>query len=279
MRRIIVAIDFSGDSFNALEHGILLANGLETHLRMVHIKKDDEFVLPHNLGEGETKKPRSQEEYLNSILERYRDSYKVEGGIFDYKIRKGKVYVEVSNQARYDDSFLIICGTHGVSGFEEYLLGSNAFRIVSKAGCPVMTVRHGFMPEPVKKIVVPLDVTNQTRQKVPWALDIALSFSTEIHVLGVHETLTKEVASRINQYADQVVEHISIKGVNVVKEIKTGSNITDITIEYAKQINADLIIIMTEQTESPENIWLGPYAQQMVNHSPIPVLSIHPSDQ
>lgn len=279
MRRILVAIDFSGDSFNALEHGILLANGLGTHLRLVHIKKDDDFVVPYDPGSNESKRPRTQEEYLEILLEKYKPLYKVDDGIFDYKIRKGKVYVEVSNQARYDDSFLIICGTHGVSGFEEYLLGSNAFRIVSKAGCPVLTVRHGFMPEPMRKIVVPLDVTGQTRQKVPWAIDLAMAYEAEIHVLGVREMSTKEVVERITKYVDQVADHITSKGVNVVKEIMTGSNITDITIDYAKQVSADLIIIMTEQTESPENIWLGPYARQMVHHSPIPVLSIHPPDQ
>ncbi|MFA5194156.1 MAG: universal stress protein, partial [Bacteroidales bacterium] len=55
-------------------------------------------------------------------------------------------------------------------------------------------------------------------------------------------------------------------------------NITSATIKYAEQIDADLIIIMTEQEEELSNIWLGPYAQQMVNNSPIPVMSVHPKE-
>ena len=55
-----------------------------------------------------------------------------------------------------------------------------------------------------------------------------------------------------------------------------GGNITELAIDYAKKVNADLIAIMTEQTQSAKNIILGPYAQQMVNHSPIPVISFRP---
>ena len=42
-----------------------------------------------------------------------------------------------------------------------------------------------------------------------------------------------------------------------------------------KKINADIITIMTEQELTTANLFLGAYAQQMVNHSPIPVLSVH----
>ena len=52
-------------------------------------------------------------------------------------------------------------------------------------------------------------------------------------------------------------------------------NITNSIINYAKEINADTIAIMTEQEMTTANLFLGAYAQQMVNHSPIPVLSIH----
>jgi len=59
-------------------------------------------------------------------------------------------------------------------------------------------------------------------------------------------------------------------------EFIEADNITEATIEYAKKIDANLISIMTEQETKTSNLWLGPYASQMVNHSPIPVLSIHP---
>jgi nucleotide-binding universal stress UspA family protein len=45
----------------------------------------------------------------------------------------------------------------------------------------------------------------------------------------------------------------------------------------AAEVNGDLIIIMNEQEINTTGFFMGPYAQQVVNHSKIPVLSIRPS--
>ncbi len=74
------------------------------------------------------------------------------------------------------------------------------------------------------------------------------------------------------------MKHLEEENIRYVLESVHAENLTDSTIEYALKINANLISIMTEQEISAKNLLLGPYAQQMVNHSPIPVLSIHPKD-
>ena len=52
-----------------------------------------------------------------------------------------------------------------------------------------------------------------------------------------------------------------------------GSNLTDLTLEYSKSVDADLISIMTEQEKSASNLLLGNFAHQMINKAFIPVLS------
>ena len=59
-----------------------------------------------------------------------------------------------------------------------------------------------------------------------------------------------------------------------VTDYVDAENTTLSTIEYAEKLNADLIVIMTEQEKTLSNIFLGPYAQQMINQSPIPVLAV-----
>ena len=54
----------------------------------------------------------------------------------------------------------------------------------------------------------------------------------------------------------------------------TSTTITNSIIDYAEGIDADLISIMTEQQKASAALLLGPYAQQIVNYSPIPIMSV-----
>jgi len=81
----------------------------------------------------------------------------------------------------------------------------------------------------------------------------------------------------VSIYADQAMEYLKDHGVKGVKGSKHGSDIADITIAYAVHANADLISIVSNQRGTPVNMHLSSTAQQMVNHSPIPILSIYPS--
>lgn len=270
MKKILVPIDFSADSVNALEHAISFANIIEADVRMIHVKRSKNFEMPFYFKDFDLVVGKSLDDFMNILIEKYKGQLKTK---LDYKIREGNVFKEITNQAKYDDAYLIIMGTHGASGFEELMIGSNAFRVVSNAPCPIITIRNGFEHKELKNVVMPIDFSKETRQKVPFVTELARFFGATVHVIGVAEISSVDITSKINTYCTQVEEYLKEKGVKCTKEVLVGSNITDITIEYGKKVNAELITIMTDQLTNAA-FWLGPYAQQMVNHSPIPVLSI-----
>lgn len=271
MRQIIVAIDFSKCSIHALEYAIQLSNTLKTGITMVWVDaaRTDESVL----GPSDT----NRKEITNSfdqLIEKYSSS--LNQGEISYKIRKGKVHIEVANQAKYSDAMMVIAGTHGVTGFEEFWIGSNAYRIVTYAPCPVITIRTSYPFNPsIDTIVVPVDSTLETRQKIPFSTKLAKYFNARIHVLSLYTTTIKAVRNRVDNYSKQVTKYLDEENVEYILEAVNAENVTNATIEYSKKVNGDVIAIMTEQETTTANLFLGAYAQQMVNHSPIPVLSIH----
>lgn len=270
MKQIIVAIDFSKTSLSALAYGIHLANKAGANLQMVWVDNttSDEVVF-----EGFAHEERNEKVTLLKELQDA-NAKKLRKGKLDFKTRKGKVYIEIAQQAKAMNADLIIAGTHGVSGFEEFWIGSNAYRIVTHAPCPVITLRHDCKVEDIRKIVIPIDSSQETRQKIPVASLVAQMFGSEIHILSLYSTSLKSVQRRVDNYARQVVDYLKDRKVKFVSEIKESENITRTTIDYAEEVGANLIAIMTEQETTTANIFLGPYAQQMVNHSPIPVLSM-----
>ena len=272
MKQIIVAIDFSRCSVHALEYAITIANTMKANIIMTWVdvteKRDTNF-------QGIKNSPRREiSDNFEELVKQY--SKTLTDGELLYKIRKGKVYTEISNQAKYSDAELVVAGTHGISGFEEFWIGSNAYRIVSHAPCPVITVRaHYESTRSIKTIVLPIDSTLESRQKLPFTSKMAKLFNAKIHVVSLYSTSIKAIRNRIDNYTNQAVKFLKEEGVDhIVKKVEA-ENITNSTINYAKSVDADIISIMTEQETSASNLFLGAYAQQMVNHSPIPVLSIH----
>lgn len=271
MKQIIVATDFSKCSIHALEYAIGLSNTLKTNILMVWVdaaSTDESVLSPVDISRKEITT------LFDQLVEKYGAQLKY--GEMSYKIRKGKVHVEVANQAKYSDAMVVIAGTHGVSGFEEFWIGSNAYRIVTYAPCPVITVRTNYeLKEGISKIVLPIDSTLETRQKIPFTTKIAKYFNAHIHVLGLYTTTIRAVRQRVDNYSLQVAKYLDDENVSYTIEAVEAENVTNSTINYANKVEADIIAIMTEQETTTANLFLGAYAQQMVNHSPIPVLSVH----
>ncbi len=270
MKQLLVAIDFSKTSIVALEYGIHIANKAGANLQMVWV---DNTTSEEVVFEGFANEERAENaNLLRELMEKHEK--KLKKGKLDYKIRKGKVYIEIAQQAKAIDADLIIAGTHGISGFEEFWIGSNAYRIVTHAPCPVITLRHDIKIKDIGKIVIPIDSSQETRQKIPIASQISHLFNSEVHVLSLYSTGMKAVQRRVDNYAKQVTSYFAERNIRFVLEVKESENITRSTIDYAESIGADMIAIMTEQETTTANLFLGPYAQQMVNHSTIPVLSL-----
>ena len=270
MKKVMVAIDFSKTSMNALDYGVMLANKASAEVLMVWV---DNTTSDETIYEGHPNELRNEKiELFKELQHKYKGI--LNDGKLKYKTRKGKVYIEIANLAKNTNTDFIITGTHGVSGFEEFWIGSNAFRILTDAPCPVISLRHDFHVGGINKIVVPIDSSQETRQKIPVTSELAMMFNSEVHILSLYSTSFKSVKRRVDNYARQVMTYMEDRDIKCTLDAKESENITKTTIDYAEMIHADLITIMTEQETTPSNLFLGPYAQQMVNHSPIPIAFI-----
>ncbi len=272
-KKIVVGVDFSDCSMNALEHAVIIARNAEAGITMVwanHLDYSKEIfsVEPDNI-RAEVKKR------FDALVDKY-SSQLTAGTEIDYRMEKGKVYKVICHVAKEVNAFLLVVGTHGSSGFEEFWIGSNANRIVSVSKLPIITIRAGVdSNKNLKIIVMPLDSTKITRQKLPITALLAKYFNAEIHILGVYTSTVDNIRYRIKNYVAQSETYLKENGIRFRTVYIDADNITEAVLDYAKKVNANLISIMTEQETTTANLWLGPYAAQMVNHSPIPVLSVH----
>ncbi len=275
MKDIVVAIDFSKGSVHALEYAIELANQIHANVTMVWVDNITGVELAFI---NESKELRTEAKInFDELLAKYKE--KLVHGKLSAKIRKGRVYQELATYTKQNDCSLLIVGTHGSSGFEEFWIGTNAFRIVSSISIPVVTVKYNCdIRRGYRKILLPVYHNNQTLQKVAFSADLARATGADINILALNSSGLKSMQKIVDNNVSKIKKHLEEKGVNYIVDTINSKNLAADIIEHARLVEADLIAIMTDIQDQANSILLGPFAQQLVNYSPVPVLSIHPKD-
>ncbi len=272
MYHIIVPIDFSKESLKGLDLAILLSSTKKCIIQMVYVQRKS---LDYNPGSKEEERKYAEKEF-EKIQENYKDKLfkQVE---LKYIIKTGRIYREIINQVEsFKDSF-VVTSTHGASGFEKFFIGSNTFKMISATSKPVFTIREYTVPDKISKIILPLDISSDTRQKLPFTAEIAKWFNAEIHVITITSLNTEDINKKLSAYSNQVCDYLKNQGIKYSTASLIGTNLTDLIIDYSETVKANLVSIMSEQATDGKFI-MGTAAQQMLNKAIVPVLSIQPKE-
>ena len=262
MSQIIVGVDFSNSSLTALRLAIDVANRTGANVLIAWVKTKDINV-------------EDAQEALQHIVNE--NEKKLNGKKLSYEILEGRVYQAFTSLAKRDNPDLIVRGAHGDGGYDDKYAGQNTYKIAAEINYPVLTVRETFnFDKHLERIILPIDSSRDTRQKVPWTIEFAKMFPlSTICVLGVQTTNVKTVRDEVVGYVKSVETFLTKHELPHTVEYVDAENNTTSIIEYAKNMNADLIVVMTEQEKTISNmLFLGPYSQQMINLSPLPVLIV-----
>ena len=271
MKPIIVGTDFSEGSKIALELAVDVANRMQTDVMLVWVRREKKLFSSDELNTM----TRLAQDKLQELCDRLQPSMK--HGKLEWQIVNGKVAPALSSLANRLSALMIIVGTNGASGFEKYWMGSTAVRVVQDAPCPVLSIRAGYdFHKQLERIVVPIRVNANSRQKIPPAASMAKIFGSEVHILGLLEL--KEEEGALRTYVSQSTDYLEREGVPYSFLIRDYGHYSDTVLGYAEEVNADLVVINTEQDKIISQLFLGTNAQQIVNKSQIPVLCIHPED-
>lgn len=172
---------------------------------------------------------------------------------------------------------LVVMGTKGATGLKEIFIGSNAEKVVRYSPCPVVTVAYPTDFDDIDKIVFGVDLSgNEARvvedvKKLHEYLNATIHF---IHINTPHVLMNeKEVITKMRSFAEE--NEFRDYTVNVRKNIQRDSGI----IEFAKEISADMIAMSSSRKKGLAHLFFGSLAEDLVNHSPMPVWTISLKDE
>ncbi len=141
IHRILVPIDFSEHSKNALKYAIPYAVQFQAHLDLLYVVEPT--IYPADFSFGQVGFPNIEEELRKRGTEELRalvDNEVRKRVPADATVRTGKPFYEIHEFAKEKDIDLIIIATHGHTGVEHILFGSTVEKVVRKSPCPVLVV-------------------------------------------------------------------------------------------------------------------------------------------
>lgn len=271
---ILVPIDFSEQSIIALEQSYNLARLTKADITLINVIEES-FHLPfftNHEDKGLEKRIKKELEKLASET-----MHKLNIHV-DTIIARGKVYEEIKKAAKKLKSSFIIMGTNGSVGIKKFI-GSNALRVIREAPCKVITIKGKKHRFGCKNILLPLDLTKETREKITKSIEIAKLFSSNIHLVTVLNTDDEFLVKKLRRQMSQVYDFIRENDIPATVEFLHNDDVTASIVDYSKKIKADLLMIMTQEENWTDLMFISSSAQQIINSSDIPVLSIRPKEK
>jgi nucleotide-binding universal stress UspA family protein len=270
MKKILVAMDFSDSSLNAFQHALSIAEKFKSDITLLWNETKDS-IRHLGLKGGENVKTVAENK-----LKEIADKYNNQNISINYSLTVGTTYKEVVRVSKELDVDLIVVGHHGTHGVRRFFIGDNANKIIALAKCPVLTIRlHRTINQGLDKIVMAIDNTLETRQKVPITTDFAKRFGAEVHIIGIYSSSVSTMKMKVDSYVKQAYAGLRTKGIPVKTHFVKTTNISKTILNYANQVNANLIVTMVDTEFFTSDVFLGKQGQQLVNQSHIPVLSVH----
>ena len=276
---ILVPIDFTEQSLIALGQSYNLAKEYNAELVLLYVIEDSHVIPSFMTNKQQTEMKKNIQKKLDNLAT---DIEKKKGVKVDTLIAKGKPYEKIIEVADMLGAIMIIMGHNSRKKIGVRFIGSNALRVVRESECPVITIKGKHHREGCKNIVLPLDLSKETKDKVRHAIEVAKlgTYQASIRVVSILQSTDEFLVNKLTRQLEQVKTYIQKQSVEcsaeIIKTVKGEDSLAQCILDYAHKVEGDLIIIMTQQETNFTRMFIGSTAQEVVNNSDIPVMSIIP---
>ncbi|MGB1242007.1 MAG: universal stress protein [Chitinophagales bacterium] len=278
MIKILVPTDFSSCANNAVDVALQIANQLKGEVHFYH-----RMDIPHIWNElsaeeksvfTETQVNIKKAHQALNILERQsKETYP--------NVRITTTFSQghlISTIGQYVDNFdidLIVMGSHGASGINEWLIGSNTQKLVRLAHCPVLTIKNPIKKIDFSHIVFASNYDNNLKPPFRQLIDFARLFDAHIHLLTVDTPSFYQEPQYAVIKSMEEFKHLcegKVKcSIHHFEDLNTLQGIKN----FSKKFDIKIVAMATHGRKKLARAIMGSLTETVVNHLEIPVLSIN----
>ena len=260
--KLLVPTDFTNEAHSAIQHAVKLGVIIQAEVILLNVVKEKNDIS------NATAKLADEEKWAKSINE----NIEVRS-----IVRVGNIFDDIGDAASELGVSMIFMGTHGASGWQK-ITGSYAIKVITNSSVPFIVVQDQLMNDTgYDSIVVPLDLNNETKQKLEMVANIAHYFDSEVHLITPNES-DEFLSNKLKANRIWAAKYLKGKKVKFTTQIvDEGDNLLEGVFKLSAKVEADLIAIMNLQKNSLMGILGSSYQQEIIaNKAKIPVLCLNP---
>ena len=260
--KLLVPTDFTNEAHSAIQHAVKLGVIIQAEVILLNVVKEKNDIS------NATAKLADEEKWAKSINE----NIEVRS-----IVRVGNIFDDIGDAASELGVSMIFMGTHGASGWQK-ITGSYALKVITNSSVPFIVVQDQLMNDTgYDSIVVPLDLNNETKQKLEMVANIAHYFDSEVHLITPNES-DEFLSNKLKANRIWAAKYLKGKKVKFTTQIvDEGDNLLEGVFKLSAKVEADLIAIMNLQKNSLMGILGSSYQQEIIaNKAKIPVLCLNP---
>lgn len=272
IKNILVPIDFSDCSINALRFAIEAAYQLKARLHLFHAYHIPipvaEMTLAMDARIVEDFQSKAETNYaelkadIPSVTE-VTDSFEIEFAFaIDAILKRAKQDVD-----------LVIMGTKGATGLKEVLMGSLTADVISKSNRPILAIPEDAQSCNIRKIIFASDF-NKVDDPSCWDIITAIveGFGASLDLLHVNPNLGATSVEKAEEafHLDQYLKEIEHEFLFVTdKDVEKGIN------DYVNKNPVDMLILMPKRHSLFGKLFHTSVTKKMAYHTHIPLLAFH----
>lgn len=278
IKNILVPLDFSETSLNALQTAIAIAKQQKAAILLLNVV-DTSFMFGFAGVNYIAEKTidnivKVSARMLNPLVGTIKEKHHLDCTLV---IKVGLVPLSIVNSASENKASLIIMGTHGVSGFREFFIGSTAQKVVKIASCPVLTIPPNKKWLEFKTILFPIRPLAGAVEKYDFLRRIIGHTDATIKILVLGTTYNDPEKRLLQKFVKELKAKLIQDDIKISGNIKAGKYVPEAVLRMAKSAEADMIVITVNNDPAFKQFFIGAFEQHIINHAAVPVLSLRPS--
>ncbi|MFH6987025.1 universal stress protein [Flavobacterium collinsii] len=271
MKRILVPTDFSEHAEDALKVASQIAKKNNSEIIILHM-----LELPSQMNDailGGTSIPETMlfMKKANEMLDQISSRPYLEGIQITEIVKMDKPIHGITQIGKEYEIDLIIMGSHGSSGIEELLIGSNTEKVVRNSEIPVLVIKKNNTNFRASDIVFASDFSSETKIPFEKFLKFTKVFDSKIHLVTICTPNSFKPTHEVQQTIDAFVTEFNLT--NYTAQIYNDTNIEKGIINFSNSINADIIGMCTHGRTGFAHFFNGSISEGLVNHAIRPVLT------